>query len=215
MEEFNSKAKHDFDLEVVLDALKKCRINDDTILMSEYLRAYRELCRFFKLTGRLFGFVARDLEGKMTIIEKHRNIDKDNHYDSVQSILRYETDQGTAKVKGEFPSGSRTLLRLHHAFEFIMAFMKRIREGPENDKTSKVAAEVYKNTLAHHHPWPVQKMALLAVHLLPAKKQLIDVMCKHDYERVMDLLNEVITYGQPIYDITQRVYADYDLLHIP
>ncbi|XP_050413866.1 ceramide-1-phosphate transfer protein [Patella vulgata] len=215
MEEFNKKTKHDFDLEVVLDALKKCRLNDDTVVLSEYIRAYRELCRFFKLTGRLFGFVARDLEGKIAIVEKHRNLDKDNNYVSVQSILKYESSKGIAKVKSPLSSGSRTLLRLHNAFEFIIAFMKRVREGPENEKTSKIAAEVYNQTLSNHHPWPVQKMALLAVHLLPPKKQLIDVMCKQEYSRVMELLDDVISYGQPIYDITESVYKEHGLLVIP
>lgn len=41
---FDTEQK-DFDLEKVLELLKKCKLEDDTILLEYYIKAYRELCR--------------------------------------------------------------------------------------------------------------------------------------------------------------------------
>lgn len=45
MAEFRSDKKHDFDLEVVLDAFRKCILPDGSLSLDEYLRAFHELCR--------------------------------------------------------------------------------------------------------------------------------------------------------------------------
>lgn len=37
--------KKDFDLEKVLDLLRKCKEEDDTVLLEYYIKAYKELCR--------------------------------------------------------------------------------------------------------------------------------------------------------------------------
>jgi hypothetical protein len=37
--------KKDFDLEKVLELLKKCKEDDDSILLEYYLKAFKELCR--------------------------------------------------------------------------------------------------------------------------------------------------------------------------
>lgn len=37
--------KHDFDLTIVLEALKKCPLDDGDVDIREYLVAYNELCR--------------------------------------------------------------------------------------------------------------------------------------------------------------------------
>ncbi|KAK3580052.1 hypothetical protein CHS0354_028623 [Potamilus streckersoni] len=212
---FNDGTKHDFDLEFVLHALQRCYLNDGTVLLSEYLTAYHELCRFFKLTGRLFGFVARDLEGKIRVLEMMQKADESQNYQSVQSMLEYECGRGTAHTNDFLPSGSRTLLRLHWAMEFIVEFMDRVCKSTDDDTTSQIAAEVYKKTLSNHHPWFTRQIAALAMHLLPSRKQLIQVMCKQDYETVLQLLNRVVESGRQVYNTTQALYAERNLLNIP
>ncbi|XP_071116231.1 ceramide-1-phosphate transfer protein-like [Haliotis cracherodii] len=207
--------KKDFDLVVVLEAFQRCRQSDDTLMLREYLMAFTELCRFFKLTGALFGFVARDLEDKIRMLNEHLTADE-VHYISVQSMIQYEVDHDLTKViKGNLKSGSRTLLRLHRALEFILAFMSRLRTGDENEKSSVIASEIYNQTLARFNIWILRKMAGMAMYMLPSKKNLIDVMCKQDYESVMRTLGEVVSSGQPLYDITQKVYEDNDILDLP
>lgn len=216
MAEFRADKSHDFDLEVVLDAFRKCLRNDGSLSLDEYLRGFHELCRFFRLTGKLFGFVAKDLESKMKPIEaRRRSSSIGHHYVTLQSMMHYEVTQGIERHKGHLPSGTRQFLRLHRALEFILEFMRQLRRGDEHAKTAHIASEVYSQTLSKHHPWVTRQLAALAVYMLPSKKFLIDVMCKQDYDKVHDLISDVTEEGQPIYDVAQRLYADCGLLHIP
>ncbi|KAL8584119.1 hypothetical protein ACOMHN_011734 [Nucella lapillus] len=216
MAELRADKRNDFDLEVVLEAFRSCLRNDGSLVLDDYLRGFHELCRFFRLTGKLFVFVAKDLESKMKPIEARRRSSAiGHHYVTLQSMMLYEVTQGIEGHKGHFPSGTRQFLRLHRALEFILEFMRRLRHGDEQAKTARIASEVYSQTLSKHHPWVTRHLAALAVYMLPSKKFLIDVMCKHDYVKVHDLINDVTTEAQPIYDVAQRLYADYGLLHIP
>ena len=38
--------KHDFDIDLVLTALKRCPVDDRDVDIRQYLVAYNELCRF-------------------------------------------------------------------------------------------------------------------------------------------------------------------------
>ncbi|XP_013393975.1 ceramide-1-phosphate transfer protein [Lingula anatina] len=211
-----SEHKKDFDLEVVLEALKSCKQDDDTISLKSYLTAYHELCRFFKLIGRIFAFVAHDLQDKIEILEHHMSLNPEP-YSSVQTMIQYEVENNITKVKvrGQRPSGSRTLLRLHRALEFIIKFMKRLAESDEDEKTSHIASEVYRETLANYHPWLVQKMAVFVMYTLPSHKDLIEMMCKHEYKEVLRLLSEVTEEAEPIYDVVQEIFKENDLLQLP
>lgn len=215
MAAFERNKKHDFNLEKVLISFQKCVKDDKSLISEEYLLAYSELCRFFKLTGHLFGFVAKDLESKIKAIEYHMHSKHGHSYYTIQSMVAYELEAKISKMKTPRSSGTRMLLRLHHALEFILSFMRRIMKGDQNEKMSVLAWEVYAETLIHHHPWYTQKIASLAVHALPSKRHLIEVMCKHDYTKVMALLGHVVEAGQPVYDIIQEILATNELLNIP
>lgn len=215
MATFLSDKKRDFDLEVVHHFFKNCLQPDKTLLVKEYLAAYHELCRFFKLTGPLFSFVARDLDSKIRAVEYHLNSDQRSSYLTVQSMVAFEVRNGTTHTKGPHPSGCRMFLRLHFALEFILSFMRRIMVEDENEKMSKLAWEVYTKTLYKHHPWLTRKLSALAVYALPSKKHLIDVMCKHNYHMVMNLLSQVVEAGQPVYDVVEGVFSSNNLSNIP
>ncbi|XP_076087323.1 ceramide-1-phosphate transfer protein-like [Mytilus galloprovincialis] len=210
---FDTEQK-DFDLEKVLELLKKCKLDDDTILLEYYIKAYRELCRFFRLQGRLFGFVAKDLEEKIGILETWRRCDTCDNYKSVQSMIKYEVEYGLTTFRGRVPSGSRTLLRLQRALEFILRFIDEMSMSEDEDKSSYIAHTVYKRTLANHHPWIVQKMAGFVTFMLPSRKELIETMCKQKYDQVLILMHEVTQEGNPIYDITHSLYKKHNLLNL-
>ncbi|KAL4220878.1 Glycolipid transfer protein (GLTP) [Mactra antiquata] len=213
---FSHSKKHDFDLELVLTALKNCPTDDGDVDLKYYLQAYNELCRFFKLTGRLFGFVAADLEYKITVLDKKQADDRNGQfYNTTKTMVQYELNRALTLNRGSNPSGSRTLLRLHWALEFILEFMDRIRKCSDHDKTSKIATEVYEKTLSKHHPWLTRKMAAIAVYLLPSRKDLISVMCKQDYETVLCMLDKVVHAGQEVYRLTENIYKANNLLDIP
>ena len=172
--------------------------------------------RFFKLTGRLFGFVAKDLEWKISVIQK-RVADKDCgcHYTTVNTMVQYELNNVPGLHKGQRFSGSRTLLRLHWALEFILEFMSRISQSTDHDKTSHIASEVYHQTLSNHHPWLTRKMAAIAMYFLPTRKDLISAMCKQDYHTVLELLGKVVQAGNETYQRVDRILAENKLLNIP
>ncbi|XP_060075886.1 ceramide-1-phosphate transfer protein-like [Ylistrum balloti] len=213
--EFRTDVKHDFDLEVVLDAFNSCNLPDNSLNLDYYVAGYQELCRFFKLSGKLFGFVASELESKIQILKTHRKSENGNAYETIQSMVDFEVTNGITKVSGSPPSGSRTLLRLHRALGFISEFMDRLAKSDDDAKTSVIASEVYKETLGLYHPWVIQKMAGFAMYMLPSRRQLIDTMCKQNYEKALNTLPKVVDALKPIYNVTQELYESNDLLNLP
>lgn len=164
--------------------------------------------------GRMFAFVSNDLEEKIKILECHRQSEKGYHYETIQSMINYEMENDITSVKGQLPSGSRTLLRLHRALEFILMFMERLGRSSDCDKTSHIAADVYKVTLGKYHPWLVQKMASVVMYLLPSRQHLIETMCKQSYDQVLGLIDEAQEVGKPVYDITQNLYETHKILNL-
>ncbi len=162
--------------------------------------------------GRVFGFVAMDLEDKISILQKLRTFDKNEKYTTVQSMMSYEVEKHIANSGKGSPSGSRTLLRLHRALEFVLKFMKKLGESEENMKTSVIASDVYHRTLANYHTWIVKKMAGVAMYVLPSKKSLIGMMCKQDDDEVSMLLEQVCEAGFPVYETIQHLYTNNNLL---
>lgn len=162
--------------------------------------------------------MAKDLEHKISAIKRKQHGDQGLHYTTAGKMMQYELNSPSTVHKGSNKlshSGTRTLLRLQWALEFILEFMSRISKCSDHDKTSKIATEVYEQTLSKHHPWLTRKMAAVAVYLLPSRKDLISVMCKQDYETVLQLLSKVVRAGKHVYDITEKLYIDHNLCHIP
>ena len=211
---FNDSSKHDFNLEIVHSCFKETLKINDSVSLESYLLAFHELCRFFKLTGRLFGFVAKDLEYKIQSIENHIHTDA-QHYETVDAMVEYEKGQRMTHAKGSHPSGCRMLLRLHWALEFILAFMEKLLDEDENAGASKIAWDVYKKTLYRHHPWITRQLASVAVFALPSKKHLIDVMCKQEFSHVESLVKEVLDAAHPVHDRVETILKDSNLLAIP
>ena len=58
--------------------------------------------------------------------------------------------------KKDDPSGSRTLLRLHRALEYITAFLGNMEALEDEAYLSVVSREAYEKTLMKYHPWIVQ-----------------------------------------------------------
>ena len=69
------------------------------------------------------------------------------------------------------------------------------------------------------HPWVVQKAATMAMNLLPTKNGLIQKLCDPDDEEAIkkasETLLECVTAMQKVYDITQELYKEKDLLNLP
>jgi len=219
-DDINETDKQDFDLELVGECFDRCLKEDKTIGFEEYIAAYKELCRFFNLMGRIFGFVAEDIEEKIATMEALIH-DKPEKYATVQIMLDYEVTNNLARSKiktskeGLGFSGTKTLLRLHRSLEFILEFMRRMGDGTDDSKTSQIASDVYDETLAKYHYWIIRKMAVFAMFTLPNRKELVRKMCKQSYEEAQKLVVTAAANGQKVYDQTDKLFEQFELTDIP
>ncbi len=86
--------------------------------------------------------------------------------------------------------------------------------APDEARSSTIAGEVYEETLAHYHVWLVRKMAGVVMYTLPARRDLLYIMCKQNPDEVEQLLKMVVDSAKPVYDIIQKTYTDRELLDL-
>ena len=78
----HSVLQEPFDIGLVKAAFELC-LAAEALDMDQYVYAYKELSRFFRLLGTAFGFVAQDVDDKIGILEKHRYEDGDAKHDAL------------------------------------------------------------------------------------------------------------------------------------
>lgn len=90
--------------------------------------------------------MASDLQAKLDVLRKNRSkADVCRHYDDVKSMVKHELAEKAIKFKAkDDPSGTRNLLRLHRALEFIVMFMESLGKLEDEEKCVGVAHEAYK-----------------------------------------------------------------------
>lgn len=204
-----------FHVSRVIDAFKKCSEEEDGLLIDSYLEAYLELHRFFQIMGSVFSFVASDVHEKINILKNYRHSDEGENYRTIEQMINFERDNDLLNNKDR-PSGSRTLLRLHRALEFISMFMRSLGKATPTDKTSSLAQSAYQDTLSKYHPWLIQKGAMLAMYTLPYRDELIKKVCGNSYiDEVNPLMGKLADAADTVYNRTQKLYAQYDLLDLP
>merc|ERR1712226_761517 len=179
----------DFSLELLTQHFKDSSATPGLCLAS-YVKGYREVYKFLNLLGTVFGWVGSDVWAKIVQLEKYLAGDEKEHYQNIKSMIDYEVEHDLIKTKKkDDPSGSRTLLRLHRALEYIIAFLHKLDDIQDADLCSVISVEAYEATLMKYHPWVVQvwmietlyklctnneflvfqKAAKLAMKLLPTK----------------------------------------------
>merc|ERR1711997_424435 len=168
-----------------------------------------------------FGWVATDVWNKMETVRNHRKGENAAKYETIQSMLAFEIESNMIKPKAKDSStGTRNLLRLHRALEYIEAFLNGVPALESNDKCCQMSQEAYKKTLMKYHPWVVQKAATLAMHMLPFKKGLLEKVSgkefgSEEYKAAEDLLPLGVKVMEEVYAKTNEVYVQYDLLNLP
>merc|ERR1712215_435966 len=92
-----------------------------------YIAGNKEVYKFLALLGSVFGWVGSDVYAKITTLEKYLAGDNKEHYQTIKSMIDYEVKNDLIKTKKrDDPSGSRTLLRLHRALEFILGWFRKL-----------------------------------------------------------------------------------------
>lgn len=168
--------------------------------------------------GSVFGFISKDAVGKVKILEGYLEGDSRSQYATVQSMVKYELDNQLVDLtkRGTHPeSGCRTLLRLHRALRWLELFLERLRVSGQDDKTSVMCADAYNESLSQHHPWVVRKAAGLAFCVLPGREAFFEVMNVGSEEQVVAVLGEALPLISEVYQITEALFAQHELLDLP
>ncbi|XP_037788137.1 ceramide-1-phosphate transfer protein-like [Penaeus monodon] len=206
-----------FDLQMVLDGFTQCKKDDGQLYLDGYLRAYSEINKFFQILGNVFNFVAQDVQKKITILQCYRKGGAGDYYYSIQSMIEYERENNLLTSKDQ-QSGARTLLRLHRALEFITGFLSELHKAPDENGLGSVTSEVYSRTLAKFHGWVVAKTVGAVLLMMPTKHTIIERVTggieavRAHNEALMPKVIEVMT---SVYNLTQKLYEDYEILDLP
>ncbi|XP_058498916.1 ceramide-1-phosphate transfer protein [Solea solea] len=207
-----------FCLQEVLDTFKLCLSEKKEVNLQHYVDGWRGLVKLLNSLGNVFGFISKDAVGKIQILVNHLSGENGSQYVTVQSMVKYEMDNGLVDLtkRGSHPeSGCRTLLRLHRALRWLDLFLERLRTSTEDDKTSVMCAEAYNESLARHHPWVVRTAAGVAFCVLPGRPAFFEVMNVGPPENVVAILGEALPLISEVYQVTEELYAQNNLLDIP
>lgn len=204
-----------FSLRVVIKNLQDSREDEDDLDMDSYIAAYRELSKFFEGLGSLFGFINSDVKSKLDILDDYRKSDDvGDNYETLNSMIEYEKDEGIIADEKK-PSGSRTLLRLHRALEFIAALFKAISTANDDASVGKMAKESYDQTLAKYHPWLIRKGASVAMLTLPKVQDIFAKALPEEKKDLRQLVTGVSEEATKVYNFTQSVYEENNILDLP
>ncbi|XP_018408607.1 PREDICTED: ceramide-1-phosphate transfer protein [Nanorana parkeri] len=214
-----SSTEEKFSLREVLVSFKSCLVDDDQdVLIEHYLNGWKGLVRFMNSLGSMFTFVSKDAVTKIQTMEKHLSGEQGKRYHTLQSMVEYELSSNLVDLNkhgGHPESGCRTILRLHRALRWLQLFLEKLRTSTEDSKTSTLCADAYNDSLANHHPWIIRKAANVAFLVLPARNTFFEVMNVGSAEDVVDMLGEAMPYVSNVYDFTQELYSQHNLLDLP
>ncbi|TWW57192.1 ceramide-1-phosphate transfer protein [Takifugu flavidus] len=209
---------HRFSLQEVLDSFKLCLSENKEVYLEHYVSGWRGLVKFLNSLGSVFGFISKDAVGKINILEGYLEGDNSSQYATIQLMVKYELDNQLVDLtkRGNHPeSGCRTLLRLHRALRWLELFLERLRVSGQDEKTSVMCADAYNQSLSQHHPWVVRKAAGLAFCVLPGREAFFQVMNVGSAEQVVSVLGEAVPLISEVYQITETLYAEQQLLQLP
>jgi len=171
--------------------------------------------------GTIFSFVTSDVHSKIAILQHHLASGVGDHYKTVEDMIEYEVANEIVMrdtKAGEQPSGSRTLLRLHRALEFLILLFREMAQSSADsaESFSALVGRAYSSTLANHHSWFVRSAVSVALYAVPSRNSLVQRLDPEGCEeRIIDRLNAAVLAMQPVYDRIQTLYLDKDLLHLP
>ncbi|XP_022619077.1 ceramide-1-phosphate transfer protein [Seriola dumerili] len=218
MADSEGSVEQKFSLQEVLDTFKLCLSENKEVYLQHYVAGWRGLVKFLNSLGSVFGFISKDAVNKIQVLVSHLNGENGSQYVTVQSMVKYELDNelvDLTKRGGHPESGCRTLLRLHRALRWLELFLERLRTSTEDSKTSVMCADAYNESLAQHHPWVVRKAAGVAFCVLPGRQAFLEVMNVGPPEQVVAMLGEALPLISEVYQITEELYSQHNLLDLP
>ncbi|XP_068606873.1 ceramide-1-phosphate transfer protein [Brachionichthys hirsutus] len=202
----------------VLDSFRLCLSDSKDVHLEHYVAGWRGLVKFLNILGSVFGFISKDAVNKIKILAAYLAGEDGCRYVTVQSMVAYELDGGLVDLtgRGSHPeSGCRTLLRLHRALRWLELFLERLRTSGEDSRTSVMCAEAYGESLSRHHPWVVRTAAGMAFCVLPGRPAFFAVMNVGPPEQAVAMLGAALPLISEVYQVTEELYAQHNLLELP
>ncbi|KAH7728360.1 Glycolipid transfer protein domain containing protein [Aphelenchoides avenae] len=196
------------DLQIAAEDINRFGLN------AEYVGAYEQLSRLFSFFGVMFSFVETDVTEKREILKALHGNDSEN-YATVGRMVAYECCEKDAPPKNQ---GSRTLLRLHRALQFVIFFVEDLRNASESQGITEIFRSCYDRTLAEHHGWFIRKGVQLASHTIPSRPKLMEEIFDtddHPKEEVDRTADQFVKAATTVYNRVQKIYRERDLLDLP
>lgn len=210
--------EHKFCFQEVFDTFKMCLSESKEVYLEHYVAGWNGLVKFLNSLGSVFSFISMDAVNKIKILTAFLEGENGSHYITIQSMVKYELDNGLVDLskRGNHPeSGCRTLLRLHRALRWLELFLERVRTSNEDSKMSVMCAEAYNESLSQYHPWVVRKAAGMAFCMIPGRPAFFEVMNVGPSEQVVAMLGEAMPLISEVYQKTEELYAQHNLLDLP
>ncbi|XP_028308114.1 ceramide-1-phosphate transfer protein [Gouania willdenowi] len=207
-----------FCLQEVLDAYKMCLSEDKEVSLQHYVTGWRGLVKLLNSLGSVFSFISKDAVNKIQILVALMAGDSGSHYSTVQLMVEYELQNHLVDLtkRGNHPeSGCRTLLRLHRALRWLQLFLESLRTSTEDSKTSTMCSEAYNVSLSQYHPWVVRKAAGMAFCMLPGRQEFFAALNVGSTEQAVAVLGEALPLISEVYQVTEELYAQRNLLDLP
>lgn len=140
-------------------------------------------------------------------------------YTSVQSMIKWELENGLVDFHKQTNSGCRTLLRLHRALLWLQNFLSELgkdtTEGEHLRSPSDLCKETYRRTLAHHHTWWVRKAAELAFLAMPERPYIYQLVCVETQAEAAVVLNRVVRAIEEVYERNEVTLQEHSMLDLP
>lgn len=143
--------------------------------------------------------------------------DTNNYYATVQSAIDYERKH---EIYMENQNATLSILRLIRGLEFISKLLETMHINIDtNKKMHELAWQVYNQTLAHRHGWPVRQLVKAGFYLLPRKHDLFQIMLigadTANGKKENDILFQEFTKSlDKVYTLIHTIYDENDFCEL-
>jgi len=176
----------------------------------EFLSAYKELSKLFDGLGKGMSFVKSDVLEKVSIIEQLYSSNT-TEFRTLHRIIQYEIKMNLTATPDK-RSGSRTILRLVRALDFIVNLVQNICQNDE--ELSESAKKAYNITLVHYHNFWVKKAAGIGFYTLPYKGNFLKQL-EQEVDKPLDVFRKLQADIKPVLFEMQQIYSQFSLNNLP
>jgi len=175
-----------------------------------FLSAYKELAKLFDTLGKGMSFVKSDVMEKVLIIEA-LYMTNPTEFQTLHKIIQHELKMNLTATPDK-RSGSRTILRLVRALDFIVNLLQNICDNTE--ELGESARKAYNITLVHHHNFWVRQAVGVGFYTLPYKDTFLKEMGKQ-VENPINGFRKLEGDIRPVLLEMQTVYTQHSLNQLP